>query len=431
MWGSNIRTKGAGVKTLESVVERELQQLLRPRNFYSLCSTEDSAAIRSTRIRRADHEMWQSVLPAQLEDVDLVLADLGASTGHGDMYIQSALHAHMRLLELPGLKALQERMFHLDLNRLKTIDSVLCKIDANNREHLAVIDAELTEYLTPTRPNQTLPTAHAIRTRLNAIIQTLDDSVSDDDTPEKKNEGHFSVYIDGNQGFIEVITDAVTAHEINERVRQHAASQNISHPEAFNQLVRGEAVTNVTLNVYRAKDTPGAPSWIPGVGWTSPDTAEQLTGAATEIRDMDDIRDKVSAAYATPADIRAVVIGRDGSCSYPGCTLPGIRTQMDHRVDFADGGPTTAANLSALCQRHHNIKTDGRVRYIIDPHTQEKYWLFENGRWVIDEPTGPLAPKQRHWVQTVEQRTQNRRERIRMESQARRVREKQKRPPPS
>lgn len=418
------------METVESVVERELEQLLRPKHFYSLCSPEDPAAIRSTRIRRADHEMWQSVLPAQIEDVDLVLADLSASTGHGERYIQSALYAHMRLLELPGLKALQERMFHLDLNRLKTIDSVLCKIDANNQEHLAVLDAELTDYLTPTRPNQALPTPHAIRTRLNAIIQTLDDSVSDDDTPEKKNGGHFSVYIDGDQGFIEVITDAVTAHEINERVRQHAASHDLSYPEAFNQLVRGEGVTNVTLNVYRAKDTPGAPSWISGVDWTSPDTAEQLASEATEIRDMDEIYDKVSQAYATPADIRAVVIGRDGSCSYPGCAHPGIRTQMDHRVDFADGGPTTAANLTALCQRHHNIKTDGRVRYIIDPHTQEKYWLFENGRWVIDEPTGPLAPKQRHWVQTVEQRTQNRRERIRTESQARREKERQNQPPP-
>lgn len=417
--------------TVQSVVERELEQLLRPMNFYSLCSSSDPTAIHGTRIRRADHEMWQSVLPAQLEDIDLILADLGASTGHGDMYIQSALYAHMRLLELPGLKELQERMFHLDLNRLKTIDSVLCKIDGNNREHLAVIDTELTDYLTPSRPNQTLPTAHAIRTRLNAIIQTLDDSVSDDDTPEKKNGGHYSVYIDGDRGFIEVITDAVTAHEINERVRQHAASHNISHPEAFNQLVRGEGVTNITLNVYRAKDTPGAPSWISGVGWTSPDTAEQLAGEATVIRDMDEIGDKVSGAYTTPADIRAVVIGRDGSCAYPGCSRPGLRTQMDHRVDFADGGPTTATNLSALCQKHHNIKTDGRVRYIIDPHTQEKYWLFENGRWVIDEPTGPLARKQRHWVQTVKQRTQNRRERIRTESQARRAQEVCKEQPPS
>jgi hypothetical protein len=419
---------GVGVRTLESRLERELEELLRPRNFFSLCSPHDPTAVRSTRIRREDHQMWQAELPDELEDVELVLAGLRASTGHGDQYLQSALYAHMRLRELPRLKALQERMFHLDLGRLKAIDAVLCKLDADNLEQMAVVDKEITDFLTPTRPNQALPTAHTIREKLNAIIQSLDESVSTDDTPPKK-EGHFSVHIDGDRGFIEVITDAVTAHEINERVRKHATANDLSFPEAFHQLVRGEAATDITLNVYRAKDVSGAPSWISGIGWTSPGTAEQLIGISTEMRDMDEIYRRVSEAYATPADIRAAVIGWDGACSYPGCSRPGVRTQMDHRVDWADGGQTTAANLVTLCQKHHNIKTDGRVHYIIDPHTREKYWLFEDGRWIVEEPVGPLAPKQRHWVQTVEQRTGRRRERIRAESRARREQEKANAPP--
>ena len=406
----------------ESVVDRAIRELLYPSNFYSVCSTTDRTAIQGARIRRADYEMWQSVLPDDLEDIELVLASIRSSTGFGERHIQSALFAHQRLHELPELKALQERLFHLDLNRLKAIDAVLCKVDAANAEHMRIIDEGLTTFLTPTRPNQNLPSAGAIRRKLNAIILTLDNTVSPDDTPPKAGEG-FSVGIDGSQGYVDVMTDSVSAHEIDERVRKHAAAREISLVEAFKELIRGEGSTDVVLNVYRANDVDDAPGWISGVGWISPEAADELTEQAVKIQDMDALRDKVSSSYATPEDIRAVVVGMDGGCGYPDCARPGIRAQMDHRIDFKDGGLTTPANLAAICQHHHNIKTDGRVRYIIDPQTREKVWLFENGRWATSEPSGPLAPKERRWLQTVSQRSRKRRERIRAESQARRQEE--------
>lgn len=409
--------------TLDSVVDRTLRDLLYPRNFYSVCSPHDPAAIRATRIRREDHELWQSHVPDDIEDIEQVLASLRRSTGYGEPHIEKAIFAHHRLRELPRLKQLQEHLFHLDLTRLKAIDTVLCKIDAEVTEHMRIVDEELTTYLTPTRPNQNLPSAGAIRRKLNAVILTLDTSVSSDDSPAGGVGEAFSVGIDGAQGYIDVITDAVTAHEIDERVRQHAAKREISLSQALAELVRGEGTTNIVLNVYRAHDVKDAPGWISGVGWLSVEEADRLAAQASTIRDMDQLYEKVSGSYATPADIRAVVIGWDGGCSFPGCACHGIRAQMDHRVDFEDGGPTTAVNLAAICQHHHNIKTDGRVRYIIDPATREKFWLFEDGRWVSAEPTGPLAPKERHWLQTVAQRIGKRRERIRAESQERKRQE--------
>lgn len=86
-----------------------------------------------------------------------------------------------------------------------------------------------------------------------------------------------------------------------------------------------------------------------------------------------------------------------------------MASQMDHRHDFADGGPTSAANLSCLCQHHHNIKTDGRAFYIKDPISGDIVWLFEDSTWVYDEASGPLAAKNRRWAQTVAQATQRRR----------------------
>ena len=59
--------------------------------------------------------------------------------------------------------------------------------------------------------------------------------------------------------------------------------------------------------------------------------------------------------------------------------------------------------MVALCQHHHNMKTDGRAFYILDPDTGDVVWLFEDGTWLITEAEGPLAPKVKRWAQTVGQ----------------------------
>mgnify|MGYP001186068821 CR=1 FL=1 len=404
-----------------SVVERELEELLRPTAFYAVCSPEDPVAIRGARIRRADHEMWQAILPGEDDDLAITVASLRKSTGHNDNYIEGAIHAHRRLHELPLLRRLQERLFHLDLPRMKAIDRALCKLEAANQEHMRVVDEEITAYLTPRRANQNLPSPSAIRSRLNAIILTLDTSVSGDDSPATGTTDHYRLSIDGGRGYLELETDAVTAQEIDLHVRAHASAADMSLAEALADLVRGNGRTKVTLNVYRAADVPDAPGYIPGVGWTSSRVAGEMAARATSIQDMDEIYGKVSSAYRTPDDIRAVVIGLDGVCGFPSCRRPGHHCQMDHRINHEDGGPTTASNLVALCQYHHNLKTDGRVRYIVDSDTRDIVWLFDDGRYVIEEPSGPLSPQARNWVQTVGQRQHKRRARIRKQSQERKA----------
>jgi len=59
---------------------------------------------------------------------------------------------------------------------------------------------------------------------------------------------------------------------------------------------------------------------------------------------------------ATPA-LRAWLEARDQRCTHPGCTRPARRCDVDHAVDFTDGGRTTVANTRLLCRRHHNAKT--------------------------------------------------------------------------
>ena len=67
--------------------------------------------------------------------------------------------------------------------------------------------------------------------------------------------------------------------------------------------------------------------------------------------------DRGAKTYAPNADLIAWLQTRDARCRFPGCTADAARCDVDHAVDFEDGGPTTIANTGLLCRRHHNRKT--------------------------------------------------------------------------
>lgn len=69
--------------------------------------------------------------------------------------------------------------------------------------------------------------------------------------------------------------------------------------------------------------------------------------------------------YAPPAALAEFVRARDGSCRFPGCSVPADRCDLDHNRPFHAGGTTSADNLAALCRRHHRLKTHGGWRYVL------------------------------------------------------------------
>ena len=71
-------------------------------------------------------------------------------------------------------------------------------------------------------------------------------------------------------------------------------------------------------------------------------------------------------------------------------------------MEYGEKGPTSVGNLVSLCQHHHNVKTGGRVRYIMDPFTGDIVWMFEDGTYEVDRAAGPLAPRNIHWKLTWE-----------------------------
>jgi hypothetical protein len=74
-----------------------------------------------------------------------------------------------------------------------------------------------------------------------------------------------------------------------------------------------------------------------------------VLGSASEVLDVGRL-----ARLVTPAIWRALV-ARDQHCRFPGCNRPPLMCHAHHVVHWADGGPTSLANLVLLCGHHHRL----------------------------------------------------------------------------
>jgi hypothetical protein len=91
-------------------------------------------------------------------------------------------------------------------------------------------------------------------------------------------------------------------------------------------------------------------------------------------------------SYETPDRIRRQVTLRDHHCGFPYCTRPSETCDLDHVVAYAEGGPTSAANLAPASRGHHRMKTAGRAHVrVLHPGTY--YWTLPSGTYLVD-PTG-------------------------------------------
>ena len=97
--------------------------------------------------------------------------------------------------------------------------------------------------------------------------------------------------------------------------------------------------------------------------------------------------------YEVSEPLRRWIIARDRTCRFPGCSRRASACQIDHVVAWSDEGGTDAANLQALCTRHHQLKTHGGWQVSREDSTGLTVWTSPTGRtyWVDPEPAA-VAP---------------------------------------
>lgn len=393
--------------------------------FYTVNDPARPLAVLGNRVNRQFYQLWDSIDRGDEEDVDLSLAAIAADLGVTESWAEQNLESLTVLHQLPQLRAVQEALFHLDFHRLRAIYRGLLPADP---VMFPEIDQLLAEFLSPTRQHQELPSAYRIGEKIKDILNELDEEISTGgkstrDAPSASTRIH-----EDGTGELSARYSGEIIAEVDQLIRKQASATGVSQAQALLDLIRSTNEVRVVLNIYSPDGVPDGPVYVPGVGWLDAKASECLRSRVATVRRLDEYRDYVSYSYVAPPGLRAFLIGRDGTCRYPGCKVPATRCQVDHRVDFKDGGMTSAANCAMFCQHHHNMKTDGVFTYDLDPATAEITFFFLNGTVVTTQPTGPISPAGANWVQQVGRRRQRRRDRARSEAKRQKRREEAERP---
>ena len=360
-----------------------------PEAFYTTNAPGNHIGKAGTYTRKTSWFLYRAILPQLDDDVDLSLTSLAKDLGISYSKLLGYIRAHYRMRQLPLVTEIQGQHWILDLTKLRIIDRELHRLDSNP-DHLEAIDAALSDFLTPTAPNQTVPTDAELRRFIRGFIDT---HLRPGDKEEKPQPTLRINYNPDNTTTLSLTCDSATATIIARHIDVYTNKAHTTAAQGLIALILEDTHTSVAINTFTTNPETNS-VYVPGAGWININHAPTDN---TFIRRLN--ADEVDS-YIPNADIRAYTQGRDATCRWPGCTIPATRCQLDHRIEYHQGGPTSPDNLVNLCQHHHNIKTDRRVHYILDHITGTIAWLHRDGTYQLDHATGPLATHQTHWNHT-------------------------------
>lgn len=151
---------------------------------------------------------------------------------------------------------------------------------------------------------------------------------------------------------------------------------------------RSNVVIHVIAEQASVEGKVSTPGVLPGVEGLIP--AEVVAELAASARLVPLIAPSgAEDHYAPSTKLADFVRCRDLTCRAPGCDRPATDCDLDHTIPYADGGPTHASNLKALCRLHHLMKTfwGWRDRQLPDGTV---IWALPDGHTYITTPGSAL-----------------------------------------
>lgn len=127
---------------------------------------------------------------------------------------------------------------------------------------------------------------------------------------------------------------------------------------------RPHLLVHVSLDALEGR--AGRPCETDDTGVLTPETVRRLACDARITRVItgpdSQILDIGRTTRVIPRGIRLALIARDGGCVIPGCRAPHRWCDAHHVIHWADGGPTNLRNLALVCDRHHTLIHEGKIR---------------------------------------------------------------------
>jgi hypothetical protein len=127
------------------------------------------------------------------------------------------------------------------------------------------------------------------------------------------------------------------------------------------------------------------PAILEGVGPIDIETARRLCiGAPSLTRLLTDpitgtVLEMDARQYRPSAALRRWLGIHQVTCDFPGCGRRAAHCDLDHTCAWADGGATTAANLTHRCRKHHTMKHQTKWRVDRPPGSERSVWTSPTG----------------------------------------------------
>jgi len=163
-----------------------------------------------------------------------------------------------------------------------------------------------------------------------------------------------------------------------DQIRADVFLDLLNGKELADQGSKGVVDITVTLKTLaELSDTPGD---LAGYGPVIADIARQVTQSqqnsewrTTVTNESGDIIHVGTTSRRPTLTMKRLIHAQHRRCVHPGCRIPAINCDIDHRIAVIDGGPTCLCNLAPLCRHHHRAKHEGRWTYVLDAGPQYRW----------------------------------------------------------
>ena len=148
----------------------------------------------------------------------------------------------------------------------------------------------------------------------------------------------------------------------------------------------------LTIPVLSLLGHSDEPALLEGVGPIDIDTARRLCATVPSITRL--LTDPVSGRivgmdprqYRVPTALKRWLAIQQVTCDFPGCGRRAAHCDLDHTRAWADGGTTTANNLSHRCRTHHTMKHQTKWQVEKPPGAQRAVWTSPTGHSRESDP---------------------------------------------
>src|SRR4029453_8705980 len=140
------------------------------------------------------------------------------------------------------------------------------------------------------------------------------------------------------------------------------------------------------------------PGWLPGGGPGRAATARQVafdqkTNPAWKWSATNDTGQLLHHGHTRRrpvAEEAAFVKARDRTCRFPGCRRPAMRCDIDHRLEYTNGGPSHRGNTCCECERHHQFRH--KKGFTVEPFGPAGFlWTAPDGRLYLVPGAGTIV----------------------------------------